>query len=56
MSHHLHYWLEDPIAVKRWYVDKLLLAPAMRGPYESSDLPGMNLTMSPLDGYVVTKP
>jgi hypothetical protein len=29
-------------------VDKLLLAPTMRGPYESGDLPGMNLTMSPL--------
>jgi hypothetical protein len=48
VSHHLHYWLENPTAVKRWYVDKLLLAPTMRGPYESGDLPGMNLTMSAL--------
>ena len=48
ISHHLHYWLEDPAAVKRWYVEKLLLAPTMRGPYESGDLPGMNLTMSAL--------
>jgi catechol 2,3-dioxygenase-like lactoylglutathione lyase family enzyme len=48
VSHHLHYWLVDPAAVKRWYVDTLLLAPTMRGPYESGDLPGMNLTMSPL--------
>ena len=46
VSHHLHYWLENPTAVKRWYVDRLLLAPTMRGPYESGDLPGMNLTMS----------
>lgn len=48
VSHHLHYWLEDPAAVKRWYIDKLLLAPTMRGPYQSGDLPGMNLTMSSL--------
>jgi hypothetical protein len=46
VSHHLHYWLKNPTAVKRWYVDQLLLAPTMRGPYESADLPGMNLTMS----------
>ena len=48
VSHHLHYWLEDPPAVKKWYVDTLLLKPTMRGPYDSGDLPGMNLTMAPL--------
>ena len=48
VSHHLHYWIENPAAVKKWYVDKLLLKPTMRGPYESGDLPGMNLTMAPL--------
>jgi hypothetical protein len=29
-------------------VQKLLLKPTMRGPYESGDLPGMNLTLAPL--------
>jgi catechol 2,3-dioxygenase-like lactoylglutathione lyase family enzyme len=48
VSHHLHYWLEQPLDVKKWYVQKLLLKPTMRGPYESGDLPGMNLTLAPL--------
>jgi catechol 2,3-dioxygenase-like lactoylglutathione lyase family enzyme len=48
VSHHLHYWLEQPTDVKRWYVQKLLLKPTMRGPYESGDVPGMNLTFAPL--------
>jgi hypothetical protein len=48
VSHHLHYWLEHPADVKKWYVQKLLLKPTMRGPYDSGDVPGMNLTMAPL--------
>jgi catechol 2,3-dioxygenase-like lactoylglutathione lyase family enzyme len=48
VSHHLHYWLEKPADVKAWYVRKLLLKPTMRGPYDSGDVPGMNLTMAPL--------
>lgn len=48
VSHHLHYWLENPPDVKSWYVQKLLLKPTMRGPYESGDVPGMNLTLAPL--------
>ena len=48
VSHHLHYWLEQPVDVKKWYVQKLLLKPTMRGPYESGDVPGMNLTLAPL--------
>jgi catechol 2,3-dioxygenase-like lactoylglutathione lyase family enzyme len=47
VSHHLHYFLEDPAAVKAWYVKTLLAAPTMRGPYESGDVPGMNLTFAP---------
>ncbi len=48
VSHHLHYWLEHPADVKKWYVQKLLLKPTMRGPYDSGDVPGMNLTLAPL--------
>jgi len=48
VSHHLHYWLEHPADVKKWYVQKLMLKPTMRGPYDSGDVPGMNLTMAPL--------
>ena len=53
VSHHLHYWLEQPLEVKKWYVQKLLLKPTMRGPYESGDLPGMNLTLAPLGSQKV---
>jgi catechol 2,3-dioxygenase-like lactoylglutathione lyase family enzyme len=53
VSHHLHYWLEQPEMVKSWYVQKLLLKPTMRGPYHSGDLPGMNLTLAPLGSQKV---
>jgi hypothetical protein len=53
VSHHLHYWLEHPVDVKKWYVQKLLLKPTMRGPYESGDVPGMNLTLAPLGSQKV---
>ena len=53
VSHHLHYWLAQPLDVKKWYVQKLLLKPTMRGPYESGDLPGMNLTLAPLGSQKV---
>ena len=48
VSHHLHYFLADPIPVKRWYVQNLLVKPGMRGPYEAGDIPGMNLSFAPL--------
>ena len=53
VSHHLHYWLEQPAQVKKWYVQKLLLKPTMRGPYDSGDVPGMNLTLAPLGSQKV---
>jgi catechol 2,3-dioxygenase-like lactoylglutathione lyase family enzyme len=53
VSHHLHYWLEQPVAVKKFYVQTLLLKPTMRGPYESGDVPGMNLTLAPLGSQKV---
>jgi len=48
VSHHLHYFVEDPYAVKKWYVENMLVRATMRGPYESGDVPGMNLTFAPL--------
>jgi len=48
VSHHLHYWLEQPTEVQKFYVQKLMLKPTMRGPYESVDVPGMNFTFAPL--------
>jgi catechol 2,3-dioxygenase-like lactoylglutathione lyase family enzyme len=46
-SHHLHFFIQDPYDVKRFYVEKLRLTAAMRGPYESGDLPGINLSFAP---------
>ena len=48
ISHHLHYFLAEPVAVKAWYVKTLPVKPGMRGPYEAADVPGMNLTFAPL--------
>lgn len=53
VSHHLHYWLAQPSDVKKWYVEKLLLKSTLRGPYESADVPGMNLTFAPLGSQKV---
>ena len=47
VSHHLHYFVEEPDAFKKWYVEKMMLKPTMRGPYQSGDVPGMNLTFAP---------
>ena len=48
ISHHLHYFLAEPMAVKEWYVKTLPVAPGMRGPYQAADVPGINLTFAPL--------
>jgi catechol 2,3-dioxygenase-like lactoylglutathione lyase family enzyme len=48
IGHHLHYWMADPEAVKKWYVETLHLAPTYRGPYPAGDVPGMNYTFAPL--------
>jgi catechol 2,3-dioxygenase-like lactoylglutathione lyase family enzyme len=50
IGHHLHYWMEDPEAVKKWYVTTLHLEPTYRGPYPAGDVPGMNYTFAPLGG------
>jgi catechol 2,3-dioxygenase-like lactoylglutathione lyase family enzyme len=48
IGHHLHYWMEDPEGVKKWYVQTLHLDPTYRGPYPAGDVPGMNYTFAPL--------
>jgi Glyoxalase/Bleomycin resistance protein/Dioxygenase superfamily len=53
IGHHLHYWMEDPEAVKKWYVQTLHLEPTYRGPYPAGDVPGMNYTFAPLGSQKV---
>jgi catechol 2,3-dioxygenase-like lactoylglutathione lyase family enzyme len=48
IGHHLHYWMADPEAVKKWYVQTLHLEATYRGPYPAGDVPGMNYTFAPL--------
>ncbi len=48
IGHHLHYWMQDPEAVKKWYVATLHLEATYRGPYPAGDVPGMNYTFAPL--------
>ena len=48
IGHHLHYWMADPEAVKKWYLTTLHLEPTYRGPYPAGDVPGMNYTFAPL--------
>jgi catechol 2,3-dioxygenase-like lactoylglutathione lyase family enzyme len=48
IGHHLHYWMEDPEAVKKWYVEVLHLEATYRGPYPAGDVPGINYTFAPL--------
>jgi hypothetical protein len=53
IGHHLHYWMEDPEAVKKWYVQTLHLEATYRGPYPAGDVPGMNYTFAPLGSQKV---
>ena len=53
LGHHLHYWMEDPEAVKKWYVQTLHLEATYRGPYPAGDVPGMNYTFAPLGSQKV---
>ncbi len=44
---HFHYLLPDPLKLRNWYVDQFSLLPSTRGPYNSADIPGVNLTFAP---------
>ena len=48
VSHHLHYWLEEQPGSRSGTSERLGLKGTMRGPYPSTDVPGMNLTFAPL--------
>jgi catechol 2,3-dioxygenase-like lactoylglutathione lyase family enzyme len=46
-AQHLHFLLPDWLALRAWYVDKFSMTPTTRGPHDSADIPGMNLTFAP---------
>jgi catechol 2,3-dioxygenase-like lactoylglutathione lyase family enzyme len=43
-SHHIHYYMAEPLALQAWYVKTLGMQATRRGPYDTVDVPGMNLT------------
>ncbi|REJ85522.1 MAG: hypothetical protein DWQ30_02395 [Acidobacteria bacterium] len=45
-NHHLHFFVDDPIAARDWYVERFGAVARRRGSFESADLPGVNLTFS----------
>ncbi len=45
--HHIHFAAQDVDAMKAWYVKAFDAVPGMRGSFEATDLPGVNLTYSP---------
>ena len=47
-SHHLHYFVEDPLALRAWYVKTFSFTAGIRGRHQSADVPGMNLSFQPV--------
>jgi hypothetical protein len=47
VAQHFHFLLPEPLPLRAWYIEQFSLAPTTRGPYQTADLPGMNLTFAP---------
>jgi catechol 2,3-dioxygenase-like lactoylglutathione lyase family enzyme len=47
VAQHLHFLLPDYLALRTWYIDTFSMRPTTRGPHDSADIPGMNLTFAP---------
>jgi catechol 2,3-dioxygenase-like lactoylglutathione lyase family enzyme len=48
ISHHLHYFVDDPLALRAWYVKTFSFTSGIRGRHQSADVPGMNLSFQPV--------
>ncbi len=44
--HHIHFYVPDIDAAKKWYATVFGAIPGMRGKFEAADLPGVNLSFS----------
>ncbi len=44
--HHIHFYVPDIAAAKRYYASVFGAIPGMRGKFEAADLPGVNLSFS----------
>lgn len=54
-NHHIHFATPDVPGMQQWYAKMFGATPRKRGPFESADLPGVNLTFSPEDAPQPTK-
>jgi catechol 2,3-dioxygenase-like lactoylglutathione lyase family enzyme len=48
-NHHIHWNTPAPKEIQAWYADKFGAIPGMRGIFIAADLPGVNLSFSPVD-------
>ena len=48
VSHHLHYYVADPLPIRDWYVKTFSFRAGKRGAHQAADLPGMNLSFQPV--------
>ena len=47
-SHHLHYYVGDPLPIRDWYVKTFSFRAGKRGAHVAADVPGMNLSFQPV--------
>jgi catechol 2,3-dioxygenase-like lactoylglutathione lyase family enzyme len=48
-NHHIHFYATDVEKMRQWYVDTFGARPGKRGKFEAADLPGVNLSFTPVD-------
>jgi len=46
VAQHLHFLLPDFLTLRSWYIDTFSMKATKRGPHETADIPGMNLTFA----------
>lgn len=48
IAHHLHYFKPDHLSVRAWYIEMFSAVAGNRGQVDTADIPGINLSFSPL--------
>jgi catechol 2,3-dioxygenase-like lactoylglutathione lyase family enzyme len=48
-NHHIHWNTPAPKEIQAWYADKFGAIPGMRGKFVAADLPGVNLSFTPVE-------
>src|SRR5579871_1538142 len=48
VAHHIHYYVKDTLGLREWYEKNFSVKPRKHGSLDSADIPGINLTYSPI--------